>query len=348
MSDNFDLAWYLQIRSRINELNQRVNFYNQKLAGVNEQAFVCVIDALNDNTIRDLEYRHEKLNNQKFQYKKLYLFTEQPNANITGNVELHALPKEFYGIYYVDDIPVSDTISKDYNCFLNRIDPIRQTWFYLLYNRNLLDCGAVSFNMDTRIPSPLQRRVWDQLNGGKNLSADEQFEKNHADYLSSFDSIKDQIKSIIPYKSFVDMNNQFLVVLSTKFSIVIEPYFERTECQVLSEKTFRVLQLPRPWLLFAATGTVKKLRDFGFDVYDDIVDHSYDNFDTAHLCVERQESILTQASQLINMEMSPSLLNRLQQGATHNRQILKDWNSRWRDLCFECIDDVFEPKVKIE
>ena len=45
---------------------------------------------------------------------------------------------------------------------------------------------------------------------------------------------------------------------------------------VFSEKLFRALQLPRPWMLFCSPQSVKLLKSYGFDVLDDYVDHGYD------------------------------------------------------------------------
>jgi hypothetical protein len=264
------------------------------------------------------------------EFEKIFVITEQNLTRLPVNAELCKLPTEFYGCYYSEQIPNGQLIEKDFNCFINRLDPLRQTWFYMLYDRKFLDRGYVSFNAELRKNLPYPGNTYQEV-----------FDSYHCDYLSSFDYIKDEITSIIPFKNFVDNNDLFSTTLATKFSIILETYPERTDAKVFSEKIFRSLQLPRPWLLFAATGCVDRLRYLGFDVYDDIVDHGYDLFDTEILYVARQESILAQAKDLLDLKMTTALLVRLQQGADHNRKLLSTWYSKWQQLCLIHIQNTF-------
>jgi hypothetical protein len=317
-----DFVWQKNWASAIDSLHTETRNYNLQLAAQGSQNLLLskLIDAINLDHVTQLSEK----------YKKIFLITEQPVDKLPPNVFLRQLPSEFYGCYCVD-WPMPDMpIEKDFNCFLNRLDPIRQTWFYTLVDRGLLDRGHVSFNLHLRtgLQSP-------------GMSDIEMFESHHRDFLSSFDHLKDQILKIVPYKNFVDDNDLFSISLKSKISVIVETYFERTDSKTFSEKTFRALQLPRPWLLFAATGCVERLRSMGFDVYDDLVDHSYDGFDTSITCVERHESILNQLPKLMDLEFTPKLLDRLYQGAEHNRNILKDWNSKWRISCFGKIHTAF-------
>ena len=227
------------------------------------------------------------------------------------------IPKSFYGIYYMPNVDWHRKIKKSFNCFINRNDPIRQSWFYLLYNRKYLDNGCVSFSGHSRLH-----------NQTKEL---ELFDHIHHSTLSCFDSLYHNIRALVPYKNFQETGNLCDIMLSTKFSLVLETYFDRTDALTFSEKIFRVLQVPRPWLLFHATGTIKVLRDLGFYVYDDIIDHSYDNYDTTHSSVQRQESILNQMEKLIQLEITDSMFDHWEQKTRHNRKILQDWNQSWQN-----------------
>lgn len=324
MIENLEYRWREENWFKAeNFLHNLVAQYNQKLQEEKNNVLLTsfLIDAVPMQIL-------QKLSNK---YEKVHVITEQQGFNTFDNVKVHTLPTEFYGSFYCPGIPTDNhVVSKEFNCFLNRNDPTRQTWFYLLFDRGFLDRGHVSFNLSLRdnltYPSTTPLEV---------------FEQYHQMYLSSFDNIKEQIQSIVPYKSFVDHNDLFSVTLDSKCSIIVETYYERTDCQVFSEKTFRALQLPRPWLLFAATGSVEKLRRFGFDVYDDIVDHSYDIFDTSDNCVERQEAILEQLKQIEKLVLTESMFNRLTQGAEKNREILRNWSSSWESMCRRYIDNVF-------
>jgi len=259
------------------------------------------------------------------------VISEHTINNQWPNVSIYSLPNDFYGAYYIPKIATDGVIKKDFNCFLNRTDPIRQSWFYLLHSRGLLDHSFVSFNMHQR------RGLWypsdDPL---------ETFDYWHKEFLSSFDNIKEDIKQIVPYKNFIDEDNLCEIILSTKFSIIVETYFERTDCQVFSEKMWRAIQLPRPWLLFAATGCVQRLRDMRFDVFDDYVDHSYDLYDTSKTCVNRQEAILSETQRLINLDITTKILDDWQQKALHNRNIMKTWADSWHSKCRMPFDQILK------
>jgi hypothetical protein len=227
------------------------------------------------------------------------------------------IPSSIYGIYYMPKIEWHRKIDKSFNCFINRNEPIRQSWFYLLYVRELFNDGYISFSGQSRIH--------------KDCNGLELFDQIHQDTLSSFDSVYHDIRSLVPYKNFQETGNLCDTMLATKFSIVIETYFERPATVTFSEKIFRALQVPRPWLLFHATGSVDILRNLGFYVYDDIVDHSYDKFDTTNDSVQRQESILQQAKQLMNLDITDSMIDHWEKKTHHNRKILQEWNNCWKE-----------------
>ena len=293
---------------------------NQKLSN-DAVISVYLEDAANLDHLRDISSR----------YKRVYVISEHTINNQWPNVSIYSLPNDFYGAYYIPKIATDGVIKKDFNCFLNRTDPIRQSWFYLLHSRGLLDHSFVSFNMHQR------RGLWypsdDPL---------ETFDYWHKEFLSSFDNIKEDIKQIVPYKNFIDEDNLCEIILSTKFSIIVETYFERTDCQVFSEKMWRAIQLPRPWLLFAATGCVQRLRDMRFDVFDDYVDHSYDLYDTSKTCVNRQEAILSETQRLINLDITTKILDDWQQKALHNRNIMKTWADSWHSKCRMPFDQILK------
>jgi len=320
--ENLEISWRDQWHGAEWTLHNETSKFNHLLRKnkSSNRLYSVFIDAVNLNNVAELCNK----------FKKIFLITEQNFTRLPGNIELCKLPTEFYGCYYSEQIPNGQPIEKDFNCFINRLDPIRQSWFYVLYDRKFLDRGYVSFNAEIRANQQYPGDTYQEV-----------VESYHRDYLSSFDNIKNEITSMVPFKNFVDNNDLFSITLSTKFSIILETYPERTDAKVFSEKIFRSLQLPRPWLLFAATGCVDKLRSLGFDVYDDIVDHGYDLFDTEISYVARQESILAQAKDLLDLKMTPALLGRLQQGADHNRTLLCNWYSNWQQLCLTHIQDTF-------
>jgi len=307
-------------------LHSHVQRINQNLA---ENCADCVIalylvDAVNLDALDRLAH----------QYSHVYVLSEHEIENRWPNVSVHSLPQEFYGCYWLDDLDTNVAIDKQFNCFINRIDPIRQSWFYFLYQRGWLDQGFVSFNM--RAASHL--RSLDEPDTSESLAAGyREFVHNHKTMLSSFDDIFDSLRSIVPYKNFKENLDLCSLILRSKFSLILETYFDRPDCRVLSEKTWRALQLPRPWLLFAATGCVQKLRDMGFDVFDQYVDHDYDMFDTSDSCVARQEAMLEQFERLMHFNVTTDVLQDWNNIATYNRGILSRWSRDWKYQCDQAI-----------
>lgn len=293
---------------------------NRKCAEIkyNAKAVSCVVDAVDLDEIDRLSRTHQHV----------YVISEHIVDNQWPNVSVHQLPYDFYGAYLLSE-SADQSIVKDFNCFINRTDPIRQTWFYLIYRRGWLDRSYTSFNMHQRpgqwYPDKCRYKTFDHY---------------HDVYLQSFDDIKDDIKKLVPFRNFEDKNDLCGVILQTKFSIIIETYFEREDCQTFTEKTWRALQLPRPWLLFAAKNCVQKLRDMGFDVFDDYVNHDYDLHDTKYTCVDRQESMLQQAERLFDLEITPDILKDWQEKSNHNRQIIQRWAASWHDKCRGPFDQI--------
>lgn len=123
------------------------------------------------------------------------------------------------------------------------------------------------------------------------------------------------------------------VHVSAFLNLVVETYFEN-EVIALSEKIFRALVTPAPWIVYAARGTVDYLKSMGFDVLDDLVDHSYNKipYEFSHTnntkLIEYISSGLTNYENLQNQPLD-TLTARCQQAAIHNQQLLAKMQKQW-------------------
>jgi len=218
---------------------------------------------------------------------------------------------------YLQDYPDLDVpIEKDFCCFINRLEPNRQSWLYQLIRRNLLDRGFVSFNSACINPE------------FRSMTPTQAFEYSFEKYNSIFASEHEKIKHNIPYKNFVEIDGDLLpAILGSKFALILETHFSDNRVISLTEKTFTHLQLPRPWIVFSSQGSVNYLRKLGFDVLDDIVDHSYDNI-SDH--IQRQVAILDQCQQLADIDIH-SVLPRCKQAVEHNKKIMAAFNENWEE-----------------
>jgi hypothetical protein len=224
---------------------------------------------------------------------------------------IHIVDPSFYGIlYWAPEVDAFTVIQRNFNCFMNRFDPFRQSWLYHLVRRDWLNHGYVSFNADST---------------DKKLTPLEKFEQCFQTHNLCFSHEHAKIKDQIPFKNFDETGQVSDYILKSKFSIIVETLFHSNNAISFTEKTMRCLQLPRPWILFTSQYAVKHLRQWGFDVLDDIVDHGYDNIPNP---IDRQQAILDQAQELMNLDMS-AIIPRCIAACDHNRSILQKWNHNW-------------------
>ena len=221
----------------------------------------------------------------------------------------------FYGVYYWPMEYQLNLPTKLFSCFINRSDPFRQSWMYQLVRHNLLAQGNVNYNLD------LERAQ--ELLGIDFVDPQQVFEYHYTRGNELFNVEHELLKPLVPYCSFdTEMEP---AVIDGKIQLVLETYFDNHTIS-LSEKTFRAIQLPRPWLLFAASGAVAHLDCCGFDVFDDVVDHSYDSVLEPAL---RQMAILTELQRWNSIQFTQSLQQRFVQGLEHNQQLLKTLRQKW-------------------
>lgn len=236
-----------------------------------------------------------------------------------------------YGSFYYPYPTRGESIDKDFNCLMNRMDPFRQSWLYQLVRNGLFDRGYISFNMDI-----------DRVDHVQGLTQTQAFEKQFQEYCSIFADEHKIVKDLVPYKNFTDNGDITHVIMNSKVTLILETYFSDNDNIVYSEKTFRSLQLPRPWMLFGARHAVKELKHIGFDILDDLVDHEYyDNFDQP---VERQSAILSLMKDLINLDLNP-YHDRLESAARYNQNILLEYS---KTQAQDFLDLLQQAKIKIE
>jgi hypothetical protein len=231
---------------------------------------------------------------------------------------IHTTNPTYYGMYYFDCTNNTMPIQKDFNCFINRFDIFRQSWMYQLIRRRLFDRGFISFNNLAGKGKEFRQEFLE-------LSRQEIFELSFQKFNSIFAEEHEFIKNQIPYKNFEDTEDLTSVILASKFSIVLETSFHDNRTITYSEKIFRCLQLPRSWVLFSTQYAVENLRQLGFDVLDEIVDHSYDTIADP---VKRQVAILDECEKLVAINV-PDILSRCQQAVEHNKSVLKSMNDVW-------------------
>jgi hypothetical protein len=230
---------------------------------------------------------------------------------VTDNVFIHErantvqVNPEFWHIYLCDPVE-NQTPTHRFNCMLNRLSGERLLLLYKLHERNLINDNVVSFNClyHTRDPDEEQRRAFfDQVHGEMNWP--------HWDW--AYLELRDRVPITVDY----DPDS---AALESEVTIVTESYVSDSII-AFSEKIFRALQTPRPWLLFCSPGSVQLLKDSGFDVLDDVVDHSYDGI------VDQEQRLSIMLDQLDHIVYNAE---RCERAVLHNQQRLQDLKAIWK------------------
>lgn len=227
------------------------------------------------------------------------------------------LAPEYFGVYYHEFEYTNSKPTKAFNCFINRGCIFRQSWMYQFVRRSLLDQGHISYWCEHRL--------------GK-LTAEEHFES----LLIGNEIFKDehqQLQGKIPYKNFTSSIEH--TILDSERTVILETFFDDPDANVFTEKIWRSIQLPRPWLLLSSVGAVSCLRDWGFDVFDDYIDHSYDQ---EPLNFKRQTMILDQLSRPI--DYTDAVLEDFEQRARRNQRLLLKLRQAWPDKFKQALEEI--------
>jgi len=240
---------------------------------------------------------------------------------ITDNVFLQSLPgdvvsvlPEFWSIWQFDPVYQNRPASVGFNCFMNRIRGDRSITFYELIRRNILNHGFVSFNCS-------QAEYMDQY---------EQAE------LYNYWQEHDQGLELVPYNTVEAHGSLEQCIIDSNVSLILETYISHNHV-VFSEKIFRALQLPRPWLLYCSPGAVLCLKQYGFDVLADYVDHGYDEI-SEHII--RHQLIMNQLETFVNKKYTEQDYVRFDQAAKRNQQLLKHFAVTWPNKFRSILDKI--------
>ena len=88
---------------------------------------------------------------------------------------------------------------------------------------------------------------------------------------------------------------------------------------------------PVPWVAYAGRYTIAKLRELGFDVMDDIVDHSYDRLlETQHKMPNFTGSAKQTIAHVKNLDWL-QVKSRCQEAAFKNQTLLEELSRIWKD-----------------
>ena len=224
-----------------------------------------------------------------------------PLLPVAGTL-ISALP-EFWSIWHFEPEYIDRPATQGYNCFMNRPRGDRSMIFYELIKRDILNKGIVSYNCP---PEDYQQEY-----------VNAELYKYHSQHTVG--------QTLVPYNTVESRGTLEQCIIDSNISLILETYTSDSHI-VFSEKIFRALQLPRPWLLYCSPGSVKLLKDYGFDVLDNYIDIAYDNIiEHGH----RLSKILDQLETFIDCKYTEHDYQRFDQAAKHNQALLSEFEQRW-------------------
>jgi hypothetical protein len=236
---------------------------------------------------------------------------------------------ELLGVTASYDVPANNIHpTKLYNCFIQRVDSVRQSWFYFLYHHNLLDQGYVSLLLK-------QLTIYSSLTG-KELF--DYIHQQHALYqLPHFEQAYQSLKNQVPYRNFVEEYNLLPLIQDSKYSLVLETFAvddDRNQW-CFTEKLLRALQSTNFVLPFCQKGGIAVLKSLGFQF----------NLDLYHL---DQLSWHERQQQLLNFLINDPIdydADMLYNTSLHNQQLLKSWKVRYQQPDF--FDSIFNKVIEL-
>lgn len=249
-------------------------------------------------------------------------------VTVPTNYKVFTLPDSFIGTFYY--VPGKNQFqpTKRFSFSVNRLD----------YQRELilLDLIAQSGGVDQ----------WMQLDYANfNCFNPNRSNDNVVDSIKNFLAVWDTLAVDFPEYSVLvqqiqkhlPIRNHLLSVeqahVSAYLTVVCETYAGDNNI-VFSEKIFRALVTPAPWTMYGGHGSVKWLADLGFDVLDDIVDHSYNQINQAGSLRGIRKIQNFNASNIKNYEelkkiSITKLKNRCIKAALYNQKKLLALSQQW-------------------
>jgi len=254
-----------------------------------------------------------------------YLF-DRDTTVITDNFlncpsvyRIYRAPQSFYGIYSYTPDNQAWTPDRDYTFAINRQDYKRMQVLLQLYQNLGFDSGYVSFNCQI---------------GGKRVAPENIRRQAFIEEAIANSYTEQEKNSFLKLANQVPIKNHDLehdsAYNQSWLSIIVETYSSDNVIS-MSEKIFRCLVTPVPWVAYSGRYTMAKLREMGFDVLDDIVDHSYDRLlEAQHKMSNFTVCVQKTISHVKNLPWSQTK-SRCQEAAFKNQKLLAELARIWQD-----------------
>lgn len=247
-------------------------------------------------------------------------------VNVPTQYTVCQLPTSFYGIY-AHTPELNKWQPNRRFCFgVNRMDSKRLLMFLEMqmrseYQPNADHLDYVNFNCWS----------WDGDNStpeGLQANFDRQYNLLESQYHDVYNDTYQRVRASMPHRNHAFTQEQAHV--SAWMNIIMETYSSDTTVAI-SEKIFRALCLPVPWMVYSGKHTVAYLNSLGFDVLSDIVEHRYDNMIENRTAAygDKMVDFLFEGVDTVERMQTDRPWMRAEQAARINQQLLQEMRQQW-------------------
>ena len=238
------------------------NLYTRELPEL-EQFDTIVLD-MSHNPIDSMHHR-QQVQSFVLRHSNKQVIVLSDDANEKYYTSYFHLPYS-QSVYTFEEKPIIHKFS----C-LNSVPKIhRLITLNKIYQQNLQDSVLHSF-------------LWDKQEHARNHLETDYWKQDIADYADEYEYFSNTLKQICP----ITIDNIADVDTYLNDHSVSSPAYNQTALHVITEsscnrlffteKTWKPIYAGQLFLSINAPGSIKKLEHFGFDVFRDLIDHSYDD-----------------------------------------------------------------------
>lgn len=236
--------------------------------------------AMNMHFLKAIEKMYQSLS-----YPKAILSSD-PYFKNNSHEKFNVINYELFYFYVFNKIkqtPIPHKKEHKLSCLNRSARPGRVHLFTKLINQDYFSDIHYSFLNKFMIKTsrnflmyanrPQNKREYEYLFPLNMILGKDECERTTKIFLENWDSFPIKIDDLIMYDecnlTMADAYTNSLCNLSTETFPVIYPF--------ITEKTFKPISMGMPFFVHASEGSIEYLRSLGFDVYDDVIDHTYDN-----------------------------------------------------------------------
>lgn len=187
----------------------------------------------------------------------------------------------------------------------------RVALFSLFHNKNILDCGIISFSLNHQSSKIITPDLSDEDIPNLDFITITPFKRCNENWLinsnklkSTYDTFLKSVTSDFSYKNFIESTPEDGLYCKHNINIIQKGFLYITNETMMSypgiyltEKSFKGIEVKRPFVMLGPMGNLKKLKSYGFQTFDRWWDESYDNIQDPAERIEAVYKIIYDISQ---------------------------------------------------